>query len=71
LSNRPRTNAEQENLNKMTEKVKLKVEIFGVEYSSVTDAATTLKINNETLRYRCRSVGFPEYKIVGGAKCQR
>lgn len=68
LSNRPRTDKELKNLNLMTEKVKLKVEINGIIYSSITEASNKLNIQNETLRCRCHSKGFPEYKIVEKSK---
>lgn len=64
LSNRPRTTKEQAVLDRMTEKRKLIVEIFGVKYLSITEASNQLKINNETLRQRCYSKNFPEYKIL-------
>jgi hypothetical protein len=70
LSARSRTEKELENLKKMTEIVKLQVEVLGIKYTSITEAANKLGINNETLRYRCRSVGFPEYKILGETECR-
>ena len=69
LSNRGRTEKELNNLKSMTEKRKLQVEIYGIKYDSITDAANKLDIQNETLRYRCRSTGFPDYKILGDLKC--
>ena len=63
-SNRPRTEKESANLNSMTEKIKLKVEIFGITYSSIREAAKTLGIHEETTRYRCRSPKFTDYKII-------
>ena len=69
ISNRNRTTKELQNLVAMTEKVKLKVEIFGIKYSSITEASNILGIHNETLRYRCHSKGFPDYKILGDLKC--
>ena len=63
-SNRPRTEKESINLNSMTEKIKLKVEIFGVEYSSIRSAAKTIGVHEETTRYRCHSPRFPDYKIL-------
>jgi hypothetical protein len=70
IKNRPRTEKELINLKSMTEKVKIKVEVFGIIYSSVRDAAKAIGVHEETTRYRCRSSGFPEYKIVGNTKCQ-
>jgi len=68
-SNRDRTIKELNNLTNMTEKVKLKIEIQGIKYNSVTEASGILGIHNETLRYRCHSKGFPDYKILGELKC--
>lgn len=64
ISNRIRTVREINNLTLMSEKRKLIVEICGVRYGSITEAANTLNIKNETLRCRCRSNGFPDYKIL-------
>ena len=64
LSNRKRTTKEINNLKLMTEKRKLNVEIYGIKYNSITEAANVLGVQNETLRCRCRSKGFPDYKIL-------
>jgi hypothetical protein len=69
LSSRNRSAKELANLISMTEKVKLKVEIYGITYSSMTEAANAIHIHHETLRYRCRAKGFPDYKILGEVKC--
>jgi len=69
LSNRNRTIGELNNLAAMTQKIRLIVEIYGIRYNSITEASKMLGIQNETVRYRCRSAGFPDYKIVGDAKC--
>jgi hypothetical protein len=69
LSNRNRTAKELSNLTSMTEKIKLRIEIHGTKYNSVTEASNILGIHNETLRYRCHSNGFPDYKILGDLKC--
>jgi len=68
-SNRPRTEKESANLNRMTEISKLSVEVFGIIYSSVRDAAKAIGVHEETTRYRCHSINFPEYKIIGAIKC--
>jgi hypothetical protein len=65
LSNRPRTEKELANLNRMTEASKLKITVNGVIYTSVRDGARAIGIHEETLRYRCRSNGFPECSIIG------
>ena len=69
LSNRDRTAAELNNLAIMTQKIKLMVEICGVTYNSITEASKITGIHHETLRYRCRANGFPDYKIVGRSSC--
>lgn len=65
ISNRARTLKEAANLKSMTEKVKLKVEVFGILYDSISDAARKTGINNETLRNRCRNSNFPDFRLVG------
>jgi hypothetical protein len=69
LSNRSRTPAELSNLAGMTQKVKLIVEIQGITYDSITAASMVTGIHHETLRYRCRATGFPDYKILGRSTC--
>ena len=64
-SNRPRTEKELANLNKMTEASKLKIIVNGIIYNSVRDGARAIGIHEETLRYRCRSRSFPECSVVG------
>jgi hypothetical protein len=52
---------EIEQLNKMVEKIKVPVQIFGKQYSSITEASLALNIHHETIRYRLKSKNYPEY----------
>jgi hypothetical protein len=67
---RLRTEKELSVLQKMTEKVKLKVEIFGIVYQSIREAAKAIDVHEETTRHRCHSKNFPDYKIIGKQKCR-
>lgn len=69
ISNRNRSNKELKNLQSMTEKIKLKIEINGITYNSIVEASNTLNIHHETIRYRCRAEGFPQYKILEDSEC--
>lgn len=51
-------------LQKMTEKVKKKVCVFGIIYESITYAAKCLNINQETLRRKCHSEKYTDYIIM-------
>lgn len=68
-SNRSRTPKEEINLKLMTEKRKLRVQIFGIIYDSISDASRILNINNETLRHRCRNDNFSDFKILEENQC--
>jgi hypothetical protein len=58
-----------EQLRRMTEKVKKKVCIFGIIYSSIREASRALGINEETLRRRCHLEKYSDYNIIGDKKC--
>jgi hypothetical protein len=39
--------------------------VFGVEYRSFAEAAKATGIHRFTIRKRCLSENFPDYKVIG------
>lgn len=64
ISNRPRSDAEKLVLEKMTDAVKIIVEINDTIYSSIREAAKSIGMHEETVRARCRNNNFPTFKIM-------